>query len=337
MIKNKLWGRKFTDLFDVAPDAEAPKAGQVLVVGTDRVSIDFAEAGTGGTPGPAGPANNLVIGVVQDGETAAATITGESPNQTLNLTLPKGDKGDKGDTGDVGPQGPPGPQGAGLIPDGYGNLTEQFISNIETAGERYIYVVNPGGDARANTNIPAGLEGIQSLNIIGYDPDNGWQSYGQFTGVRGPEGPQGIQGPPGPPGAKGDKGDPGTTPDVSNKLNKDGDKTTGVITFGKGVRETSIALGSGTTIDLTQGTHFTKTISAATTLAITGTSSVAGEVDGFILEITNAGTNVTWPGNVTWNEGTAPELSETGVDILGFYKVATTGNWRGFLLAKAVA
>lgn len=52
MEKNKLWGRKFTDLFDVAPDAEAPTAGQVLVVGDDRVSIDFAEAGAGGTPGP---------------------------------------------------------------------------------------------------------------------------------------------------------------------------------------------------------------------------------------------------------------------------------------------
>ena len=46
-----------------------------------------------------GPANTLSIGTVSAGTTAAATITGDSPNQTLNLTLPKGNKGDKGDAG----------------------------------------------------------------------------------------------------------------------------------------------------------------------------------------------------------------------------------------------
>ena len=32
---------------------------------------------------------------------ATATITGTSPNQTLSLGIPKGDKGDKGNTGDA--------------------------------------------------------------------------------------------------------------------------------------------------------------------------------------------------------------------------------------------
>lgn len=44
-----------------------------------------------------GDPNVLDIGTVDEGDTAQATITGEAPNQTLNLTLPKGDKGDKGD------------------------------------------------------------------------------------------------------------------------------------------------------------------------------------------------------------------------------------------------
>lgn len=47
----------------------------------------------GGIPGPA---NVLQIGTVTSGPTAEATITGGSPNQTLNLVLPKGDKGDGG-------------------------------------------------------------------------------------------------------------------------------------------------------------------------------------------------------------------------------------------------
>jgi hypothetical protein len=40
-----------------------------------------------GDPGPTGPANTLTIGTVTTG-TAAATITGNAPSQTLNLTLP---------------------------------------------------------------------------------------------------------------------------------------------------------------------------------------------------------------------------------------------------------
>ena len=43
-----------------------------------------------------GPANTLTIGTVAYGETANATITGLAPNQTLNLTLPKGDTGSDG-------------------------------------------------------------------------------------------------------------------------------------------------------------------------------------------------------------------------------------------------
>lgn len=45
-----------------------------------------------GPAGPAGPANTLTIGAVTTG-TAAASITGSSPNQVLNLTLPSGGSG----------------------------------------------------------------------------------------------------------------------------------------------------------------------------------------------------------------------------------------------------
>jgi hypothetical protein len=48
-------------------------------------------------PGPAGPANTLTIGTVTTlatGEPATAAVTGAAPNQTLDLSLPRGDMGD---------------------------------------------------------------------------------------------------------------------------------------------------------------------------------------------------------------------------------------------------
>lgn len=55
--------------------------------------------GKDGSPGPQGPPNVLSIGEVITGEKSGASITGNSPNQKLNLILEKGD---------TGPQGPPG-------------------------------------------------------------------------------------------------------------------------------------------------------------------------------------------------------------------------------------
>lgn len=53
----------------------------------------------------------ITIGTVTNGDTASATITGDSPNYTLNLVLPKGDKGVKGDKGDKGDAGAKGADG----------------------------------------------------------------------------------------------------------------------------------------------------------------------------------------------------------------------------------
>jgi hypothetical protein len=61
----------------------------------DTVNVTIAstgERGPTGATGSAGPANVLTIGTVTSG-TAAATITGTAPNQTLNLVLQKGDTG----------------------------------------------------------------------------------------------------------------------------------------------------------------------------------------------------------------------------------------------------
>lgn len=72
-----------------------------VIVNIDRgVEGPQGPQGIQGPPGPQGPAgqdgppNILTIGTVISTEVASATITGTSPNQILNLDLPKGDPGD---------------------------------------------------------------------------------------------------------------------------------------------------------------------------------------------------------------------------------------------------
>ena len=81
----------------------------LLRLGTGlSISSGMLNVTGGGTPGPA---NVLTIGTVTQGS-AAATITGTSPAQVLNLTLPKGDTGAAGADGATGAQGPKGDPGA---------------------------------------------------------------------------------------------------------------------------------------------------------------------------------------------------------------------------------
>lgn len=55
-----------------------------------------------GERGEQGVPNTLSIGTVEEGVVARATITGESPNQKLNLMLPKGETGATGARGEQG-------------------------------------------------------------------------------------------------------------------------------------------------------------------------------------------------------------------------------------------
>ena len=55
--------------------------------------------GEKGDTGEDGQTPNISISTVQSGQSAGATITGATPDLTLNLTLPKGDTGDTGATG----------------------------------------------------------------------------------------------------------------------------------------------------------------------------------------------------------------------------------------------
>lgn len=54
--------------------------------------------GDQGETGATGPSNSITIGTVVAGNEASATLTGESPNQVLNLVLPRGEQGEAGGT-----------------------------------------------------------------------------------------------------------------------------------------------------------------------------------------------------------------------------------------------
>jgi hypothetical protein len=72
------------------------------------LSVHWVPLALQGATGNTGPANELSVGTVTTGAAgslAAVSITGTSPNQTIDFTIPKGDKGD---TGETGPQGPAG-------------------------------------------------------------------------------------------------------------------------------------------------------------------------------------------------------------------------------------
>lgn len=108
--------------------------------GTLALGIPQGSKGDTGATGATGPANVLTIGSVTSGKVASATITGEAPNQVLNLVLEKGDKGEtgeKGATGDIGPQGKQGIQG----PQGKPGADAPTITGITIRQSDYHLIV----------------------------------------------------------------------------------------------------------------------------------------------------------------------------------------------------
>ena len=75
----------------------SPATVEKSVVGSVYKLTFGLPSGKKGDPGATGPANKLTIGTVTSGTEVSATITGEAPNQVLNLVLKQGDKGNPGD------------------------------------------------------------------------------------------------------------------------------------------------------------------------------------------------------------------------------------------------
>lgn len=60
----------------------------------------------------------------------------------------------------------------------------------------------------------------------------------------------------------------------------------------------------------------TMTCTAATTLSFTQTGAYSSGANTYTLIITNGGGRITWPSTVKWADGTPPDLTASGVDII---------------------
>lgn len=88
---------------------------------------------------------------------------------------------------------------------------------------------------------------------------------------------------------------------------------------------------SASAIDCSAGNYFTKTASGALTWTFTNVPS--SRAFSLLLELTNGGTGTqTWPAAVKWPGGTAPTLTTSGVDVLGFITDDGGTTWRGVAL-----
>ena len=110
----------------------------------------------------------ITIGTVTSGDTASATITGDSPNYTLNLVLPKGDKGDKGDTGEAG-------SGGDVDLTGYAELAgATFTGNISSpivAATKYFVtptLVGEGDDSKYFHRVVFGHRNFDKMEFHEY-------------------------------------------------------------------------------------------------------------------------------------------------------------------------
>lgn len=129
--------------------------------------------GKQGIQGSTGPANVLTIGSVTSGKVASATITGEAPNQVLNLVLEKGDKGETGDKGADGKQGPQGKQGV-QGPQGISGTDAPTITGITIRQSDYHMIVSLSDGTSYDAGYCRGASGAGTGDMLAsvYDPNN---------------------------------------------------------------------------------------------------------------------------------------------------------------------
>ena len=140
---------------------------------TLALGIPQGSKGDTGATGATGPANVLTIGSVTSGKVASATITGEAPNQVLNLVLEKGDKGEpgeKGATGATGPQGEQGIQG----PQGNPGTDAPTITGITIRQSDYHLIVTLSNGTSYDAGYCRGQAGAGTGDMLAsvYDPNN---------------------------------------------------------------------------------------------------------------------------------------------------------------------
>jgi hypothetical protein len=97
-------------------------------------------------------------------------------------------------------------------------------------------------------------------------------------------------------------------------------------------------LSSSATIDLSTGNVFTGTISSNTTISFINFNANSDRNTSFTLRLYMSGAyTITWPSQVNWSGGTAPDAPATGeVDVFVFFNVGAL-NWYGFQAGNAMS
>lgn len=150
--------------------------------GTLALGIPQGSKGDIGATGAIGPANVLTLGSVTSGKVASATITGEAPNQVLNLVLEKGDKGETGDTGPqgkTGATGETGPQG----PQGNPGADAPTITGITIRQSDYHLIVTLSDGTSYDAGYCRGQAGAGTGDMLAsvYDPNNKHQDIFEYV------------------------------------------------------------------------------------------------------------------------------------------------------------
>lgn len=139
--------------------------------GEHGVQGETGATGATGPQGPAGPANVLTIGSVTSGKVASATITGEAPNQVLNLVLEKGEQGEQGKQGIQGEQGKQGIQGE-TGPQGNPGADAPTITGITIRQTDYHMIVTLSDGTSYDAGYCRGASGAGTGDMLAavYDP-----------------------------------------------------------------------------------------------------------------------------------------------------------------------
>lgn len=94
------------------------------------------------------------------------------------------------------------------------------------------------------------------------------------------------------------------------------------------------ASGSTFTIDPNTASLFTITANSNSTISISNLTSAytsTGAVFSILLTLGSNSVTITWPNNISWNDGTAPDL--TYKNLITFIKFDSSSNWVGGYVA----
>ena len=133
-------------------------------------------AGKDGEDGAPGPAPAIKIGTVSSGTTPSATITGTSPDLTLDLVLAKGDQGERGERGApgvvssassyviVGPGRPDVPSTTAGTITGAEPVGAEYRSTDGAQVGAFVWMKRPGGKWEVTVG-DTGWRGIRALYL----------------------------------------------------------------------------------------------------------------------------------------------------------------------------